>query len=88
MSKNKKSLRSEFIKTMVQLATTSFAFVAALAWNEAIKSAIDRFVSQGAGLRSMFFYAFLVTILAVLVTYYLGKISQNASEEEQDSEKN
>lgn len=85
MAKPNKNLRGEFVKTIAQFVTAAFAFVAALAWNEAIKGLIDRFISTGAGLRSMFIYAFLVTALAVLVTYYLGKLSQEAKEE--DAEK-
>ncbi len=79
----KKNLRSEFIKTMSTLITAAFGLVAALAWNDTIKKAIDRFFPAGNGLRSMFIYAILVTILAVVVTYWLGKLTQNAKEEEE-----
>jgi len=82
MSKSNRSFRSEFIKTMVQFITAAFAFVAALAWNESIKGLINRFISPGAGLRSMLIYAFLVTVLAVVVTYYLGRLAQETKEEE------
>jgi len=86
MSKNNKSFRSEFIKTMAQFVTAAFAFVAALAWNEFIKDFIDRFISSGAGLRSRLIYAVFVTLLAVLAAYYLGRLSQEAHEEEHDKE--
>lgn len=82
MSKNK-NLRSEFLKTMTQLATAGFGFVAALAWNEAVKSLIDKFVEPGSGVRSKLYYAFIVTVIAVVVTYYLGKITQGAKSEEE-----
>lgn len=86
MAKPNKNLRGEFMKTMVQFVTAAFAFVAALAWNEAIKELINRFISTGAGLRSMFIYAFFVTILAVFVTYYLGRLVQETHEEDQEKE--
>lgn len=70
----KKSLRLEILKTMVQLATAGFGLVAALAWNEAIKAFIDRFISSGNGLISKLLYAVLITLIAVLVTYYLGML--------------
>jgi hypothetical protein len=73
MSK-KKSLRLEILKTMVQLATAGFGLVAALAWNEAIKAFLDRFISSGNGLLSKAIYALIITIIAVLVTYYLGML--------------
>lgn len=83
MAKYSKGLRSEFLKTMTQFITAAFAFVAALAWNDTIKSTIDRFVSSGSGLRSKIYYSVIVTIIAVLVTYYLGKITQDAKEDEE-----
>jgi len=79
----KKELRSEFLKTMTQLATAGFGLVAALAWNDTIKAAIDRFITPGSGLISRFIYAVLVTGLAVLITYYLGKITQETIEKEE-----
>jgi uncharacterized protein YacL len=83
MSKNNKDLRSEFLKTMSQLATAAFGLVAALAWNDLIRNLIDRFISRGANLISQIIYVFIVTLLAVLVTYYLGKLTQEAKEEEE-----
>jgi len=80
---NKKSLRSEFLKTMTQLATAAFGFVAALAWNEAVKAAIDKFIEPGGGLRSKIYYAIVVTVIAVVVTYFLGKATQEESEKEE-----
>ncbi|KKQ73195.1 MAG: hypothetical protein US94_C0035G0011 [Berkelbacteria bacterium GW2011_GWB1_38_5] len=82
----KKDLRSEFLKTMTQFVTAAFAFVAALAWNDTIKNVINRFIEPGSGLKSQIIYAFFVTILAVLVTYYFGRITQEAKEEEEKKE--
>ena len=80
----KNNLRSEFLKTMVQLATAGFGLVAALAWNETIKDIIDRFISPGSSLISRLIYAIIVTILAVIVTYYLGRLTQEAKEKEEN----
>lgn len=82
MPKNKK-LHHELLKTMTQLATAGFGFVAALAWNEAVKALIDKFVEPGSGVRSKLYYAFVVTVVAVVVTYYLGKTSQDAKTDEE-----
>jgi hypothetical protein len=75
-------LKAEFLKTMTQLATAGFGVAAALAWNSTIQSMINRFIAPGSGLRSQFFYALIVTVLAVVVTYTLGKMSQKAYNEE------
>lgn len=85
--KKKKALHSEFLKTMTQLATAAFGLIAALAWNEAIKDFLDHFIKAGSGFVSKLIYAIIVTFLAVLVTYFLGKSTQEAVEEE-DGEKN
>lgn len=84
MSKSKKRLQAELLKTMVQLATAGFGLVAALAWNETIKHFIDHFVPSGSGFISKLIYAVTVTFLAVLVTYYLGHLAQEAKEEEEE----
>ncbi len=78
----KNELKSEFLKTMTQLATAAFGLVAALAWNDAIQTFINRFIEPGSGLRSKFYYALIVTVLAVVITYTLGKMSQTAHNEE------
>jgi len=84
MANNNKDLRSEFLKTMTQFITAAFAFAAALAWNNAILGLINRFIAPGSGLRSMIYYAIIVTVIAVLVTYYLGKLNKEAKEEEEE----
>lgn len=84
----KNDLKSEFLKTMTQLATAGFGLVAALAWNETIQSFINHFIKSGSGFISKLIYAILVTALAVLVTYYLGKSTQEAKEEEKEEEYN
>ena len=78
----KDGLRAEFLKTMVQLATAAFGLVAALAWNGAIQGFIDRYIASGDGLKSKFIYALIVTAIAVVVTYILGKMAQKAYDKE------
>jgi hypothetical protein len=68
---------------MTVLITSAFGLVAALAWNDTIKMAINHFFPEGNGLVSMLIYAMIVTALAVLVTFYLGKLTQEAKEEEE-----
>lgn len=89
MERKKKSskdeLKSEFLKTLTQLATAGFGLVAALAWNDAIQSFINKFISAGSGVRSKILYALIVTVLAVIISYILGKMSQTAHNEENDN---
>lgn len=79
----KNNLRSEFLKTMTQLATAGFGLVAALAWNDTIQSFINQFLAPGSGLVSKIIYAIIVTLIAVWVAYSLGKLTQEAKEKEE-----
>ena len=58
---------------------TAFGLVAALAWNEAVKSLINNFFPSGQGTLSLFVYAFLVTAIAVLAGSRLLKIKEKFS---------
>ena len=68
------------VKQMLQLATSGFGLVAALAWNELIKTTINEYVKArvglGSGIVSLAVYALLVTILAVFVTLQLSKLAE------------
>ena len=85
MSKRKKeetasqrSLRRELTAQMLQLITSGFGVVAALAWNDAIQSFVKEYVEPsipGSGLISKFVYALLITSLIVLITYQLSTIA-------------
>lgn len=74
----RKSFRRELIEQLLSLATSGFGIVAALAWNDTIQQFVKQFIEPripGSGLLSKFIYAILITILAVLITYQLSKIS-------------
>lgn len=63
------------METILGLITTAFAFVAGLAWNNAIQKLIEEFVGTGNALSSLFTYAIIVTIIAVLVTVILARFA-------------
>ena len=84
--KEKLSFRGEMIKTFSTLFTAAFGFVAALAWNNVVKDAINRYISPGQGLKSELVYALFVTALAVLISYYLGTLSGEHKKEEEKVE--
>ena len=63
------------METILGLITTAFAFVAGLAWNEAIQALIQQFVGTGSALTSLFTYAIIVTVIAVLVTVILARFA-------------
>lgn len=63
------------METILGLITTAFAFVAGLAWNDAIQALIEQIVGTGDALSSLFTYAIIVTIIAVLVTVLLARFA-------------
>ena len=81
--KSVKEYRLEVLQKMSDLATAGFGLVAALAWNDAIKGAFDKYLPKGSGLIAQFLYAVLVTILIVLITMQLGKLVNLAKKKEE-----
>lgn len=63
------------METMLTLITTVFAFVAGLAWNEAIQKLIEEFYTAGGAVTGLLIYAVIVTIVAVVVTVLLARIA-------------
>ena len=66
------------VKQMISLSTAGFGLVAALAWNEVVKSGIETFIKpylpKGSQFFSLTLYAAIVTTLAVLITLQLTRI--------------
>ena len=63
------------IETILGLITTAFAFVAGLAWNDAIQKLSETFIGTGDALPSLFTYAITVTIVAVVVTVLIARVA-------------
>ena len=78
-------MKTEVSEKIGALVIAAFGLVAALAWNEAIKALfIGPCGSEGAGALCAlssggpWVYAVIVTIIAVLVTIWIGKIAGKA----------
>ena len=55
------------LQTMITLASASLGFVAALAWNDAIKATFKKFLGEADSLSAMYTYATVATIVAIVV---------------------
>jgi len=67
------------VKNMIFLATSGFGVVVALAWNEFIKAGIDQYIApyfKGGSILSLFIYAIVVTVVAVVVIMQLSSIEK------------
>jgi len=76
-------LNAEVVEKLSALITAAFGLVAALAWNDAIKSLF----LEGAPLYFMaaygpWLYALLVTVLAVIAAIWVGRMAEKAKKEE------
>ena len=67
---------SEFKKQIATLIASAFGFVAALQWNEAIKEWLKPIISNGSGAIALTESAVVVTVIAVVVIYLIGKIKK------------
>jgi hypothetical protein len=64
---------------MIALASAAFGVVAALAWNSAITALVKQIFGTGGQIVSLFVYAILVTVLAVIVMVNLGKLAERTA---------
>lgn len=88
LTKAKKNLQETKKQVFLQTATlinSAFVLVAALAWNDAIKQIIDRYVPAGSNLTSKLVYALLVTLIVVLVSMRLTKLINELNPPEEDT---
>jgi hypothetical protein len=74
------------VKQMLTLATTGFGLVAALAWNELIRTFINDYIrtriSVGSAMVSLTIYAIFVTIFAVIIILQLSRLVERLGEKE------
>ena len=71
-------MKAEVIEKMAVLITTSFALVAALAWNGAIQAVFIEVFGTAEGVGPMLVYAIVVTVIAIFATLWIGKLSEKA----------
>lgn len=61
------------VQSMITLASAALGLVCALAWNEAIKTAMKSVLGEDDSIAGLFTYAILATIVAVVVLLILAK---------------
>jgi hypothetical protein len=65
---------------MISLASAAFGVVAALAWNSAITALVRQIFGTGAQIISLFIYAILITIIAVIVMVNLAQMAERTAQ--------
>ena len=74
----KTTLKTEVLDKIAALVTAAFGLVAALAWNDAIKTIFKEVFGENAGIAPMLMYAIIVTIIAVILTIIVARAVSNA----------
>lgn len=69
-------MRGVYLATMITFATAAFGLVAALAWNAFITELVASVLGAQGGLMGLLIYAVVVTILAVVVITWLGRMAE------------
>lgn len=73
MKKTLKEFEQKFKSSIATLIISAFGFVAALSWNDAIKSAIDTLLPQEKTLIYKIISAVAITAFAVFATFLISK---------------
>lgn len=68
-------MKKEIIEKLSSLIIAAFGLVAALAWNGAIQAIFRELFGTAEGVMPMLVYALVVTIIAVVATVWIAKIS-------------
>ncbi len=69
------SIRKESLSKITTLVITAFGLVAALAWNSAIQSIFSKLFGSSTDMFALLGYAVFVTLIAVVVTIYLTRLT-------------
>lgn len=77
-----KEMEFEFFKSFSTMIISAFGLVAALAWNELVKTWIQRYIAPGETIKSQLIYATAVTALAGLVAWQLGRMAKKLTQKQ------
>jgi len=77
----------QFVTTFSALITAAFGLVAALAWNETIKTAVAMYFQTDGQIWGLLIYAIFVTILAVIMVLIITRQAKKLSDKIKAEEK-
>jgi len=78
-------MQKEVIEKVAALITAAFGLIAALAWNTAIQEIFRIVFGEQSGVLAMIFYAVVVTIIAVVVTIWIGRVAEKQTGKKPES---
>jgi len=80
------AFRLEVVDKIAALATAAFGLVAALAWNSAIQAIFRKYFGDTGGeIPGLVAYALVVTLVAVAVTLWIGRVAGRLRGQKRDT---
>ncbi len=79
-------MKYEVIDKIATLAAVAFGLIVALAWNQAIVALFTSVLTPTMGIPVLIGYALIITVIAVVITIWLGRMSQRAKSEAEATE--
>ncbi len=81
-TQHEKNLRHKTVSEMFKLLIASLGLVAALAWNQVVQELVNNYIKpffgKQSGIISLLIYAVIVTILVVVITYFLSRFIEES----------
>jgi len=74
----RQNIEEEILDKIAALVTAAFGLIAALAWNDAIKTIFREVFGEESTIGPMLLYAIIVTIIAVILTIIVARAVANA----------
>lgn len=78
MNEDFTSIKFEIFDKIAALVTAAFGLVAALAWNDLIKSLFAKVFGTADAITPMIIYALIVTVIAVILTVTVARATSKA----------
>lgn len=80
-------MQKDVVEKLAALITAAFGLVAALAWNSAIQEIFRTLFGEQSGIWAMLSYAIAVTIIAVFITIWVGRVATKAQGKKEEADK-
>lgn len=71
-------MKKQVIEKLAALITAGFGLVAALAWNDTIKTVFKRVFGTPDTISAQLIYAIIITVIAVYAAVWVGRASEKA----------
>lgn len=74
IEEQKKLIHKQFLTKLTTLIVSAFGIVAALAWNDTIKTIFAHLYDKPEQILPMIIYSCVITLIAVIVAVWIGKV--------------